>query len=257
MSPSASGKGERRYLGEAFSIPTQNACRRFSDLAAGPRILLLFFRWGAHRLIRVEPLKDLREYLFHEGTGICLLEEMSGFFFEYEKCEPLQGSHATQQVGGIVERIEVHIGFAVGGEDSATQPLSGLRGFGIAGIIPIYEIVANHQPEVTGMIENECNIGETQSARIFDRIARVSGFVDIAAQSLERQEGHFGQQPFCASKMMRWRPGRNAGALGRRAQREGLNAPFGDDVVGGFDESGTQVAMMVARSLSRHSPELI
>ena len=104
---------------------------------------------------------DFRQDLFHKVTGICLSEEMSGFFFEHEKCEPLQGSHATQQVGGIVESIEVHIAFAVGGEDRATQPLPGLRGFGIAGIIPIHQIVAKHQPEVTGMIENEYNIGES------------------------------------------------------------------------------------------------
>jgi hypothetical protein len=96
------------------------------------------------------------------------LEQKSGFFFEHEKCESLQGSHATQQVGGIVEKIEVHIGFAAGGEDSATQPLPGLRGFGIAGIIPIHQIIAKHQAEVTGMIENE-GLSRTQGRQETER----------------------------------------------------------------------------------------
>src|ERR1700733_191873 len=86
--------------------------RPTAPVAASLRILSLFVRWRSHWLIRVEPLKDLRQYLFHKVMGICFLEEMSGFFFEHKKCEPLQGRHATQQVGGIVERIEVHIGFA-------------------------------------------------------------------------------------------------------------------------------------------------
>ncbi len=102
------------------------------------------------------------------------------------------------------------------------------------------------------MIDGEGDKRETQRAYVCDDIVRAPGFLNITVCPFIGQQSDFGQQPARAAEVMRRSARRHARALGGGAQRKGFDAPLGDNVVGGFDERGAQVAVMISRSFFSH-----
>ncbi len=52
------------------------------------------------------------------------MKEVGRFFFHYQGSEPMQGSHTAQQIGDVLETIEVHRGFALIGKNGTIEPPS-------------------------------------------------------------------------------------------------------------------------------------
>ena len=81
--------------------------------------------------------------------------------------EPVQRRHTAEEVGSILETIQVHIGSAVVGGNCKTEPHPGLHAdLRIAGILSVHEIGPKHQPEVTGVVKSKGDKRETQCAYV-------------------------------------------------------------------------------------------
>jgi hypothetical protein len=132
-----------------------------------------------------------REYfwqiLLQELSRSRVPKEMGSFLFQHQMSQPVQRSHTAQDVGSILETIQVHLGFAAVGGNCKTEPHAGLHAhFRIAGIISVHEIVPKHQPEVTGVVKSKGDKRETQCAYVSNDIVRVPDFHNVSIKPCKR-----------------------------------------------------------------------
>ena len=85
-------------------------------------------------------------------------------------------------------------------------------------MVAVHQLVAEHKPEVAGMIHGKAHERQAQGSHVPRRIVRWLNPVQVLSQPLVSKQRHLGEQPFGAPEVMRRRALGHARALGGGAQ---------------------------------------
>ena len=104
----------------------------------------------------------------------------------------MQNSDAAQHVGRVFKAFGIYIESSVIGKNcSAKSHPWSLADGNQARITAVYQIIPEHQPEVSRMVQNKGDKGEAHRPNIVNDVLRVTGFLDVSIRPFEPKYGHF------------------------------------------------------------------
>ena len=185
------------------------------------------------------------------------MEEVNGLLLEHQIRKSMQSRHTAQHVRRVFKTLGIDFDPPMVGEHCAAKayPRS-LADRNQPWITAVDQIITEHEPEVSWMVQNKRYESKTYSPNIGNTVIRVTGLLNVSICPFKSKNGNFREQSSCIAEVVCWSGRRDTRPLRGCAKRKCFDSVVGNDVVGSLYQRSAKVTVMIRRSFPCHARHL-